>query len=119
MSKKIFVSYTTRDKYVTNSLLFAIESLLRPMGKCYIDILHNDSSNKQERVEQELKTSNLVLLVKSESAYSSIWVARELLLAKYHNIRVVDVQISSADSEQSIIQAVSCVIAESTDLACR
>lgn len=106
MNTKIFVSYTTRDKYITNNLLFAIETLLRPMAKCYIDILHNDSSNKQERVEEELRTSNLVLLVKSESTHNSTWVARELFLAKHYNIRVVDVQISSTDSEHSIITAV-------------
>ena len=56
---KIFVSYTTRDKDITSELLNTVFFKLRKIGKVYIDLIHNDSINKQQRVLNELDTSDL------------------------------------------------------------
>ena len=74
---KIFVSYTTRDKDITSELLNTVFFKLRKIGKVYIDLIHNDSINKQQRVLNELDTSDLVLLIKSEKNILSKWVRIE------------------------------------------
>lgn len=74
----IFVSYTTRDSHINHDSLLSIVEPISTLGKPFIDLLHNDSLDKQRRVEDELDNSNLFVLLKSESIKSSKWVEWEV-----------------------------------------
>jgi len=91
----IFVSYTTRDKYIDDNLLTAASEVIADYGSPYIDLLHNDSEDKQSHVELKLSQSDLLLLLSSDSIKNSKWVQWELKEAKKKGIPVIDVQTSS------------------------
>lgn len=88
---KIFVSYTMADGLVTVGSLKKLAYKLKCLGEIYIDILDNDSSEemKQERVEMELTSSDLVILVDSPKVMQSSWVEKELLLAKKKSLPII------------------------------
>ena len=88
---KIFVSYTTRDKDITSELLNTVFFKLRKIGKVYIDLIHNDSINKQQRVLNELDTSDLVLLIKSDKNILSKWVRIETERANKKLIPIIKI----------------------------
>jgi hypothetical protein len=47
---KIFVSYTTRDRNITIEFLLKLYNELSEFETVYIDLIHNDSENKQKGV---------------------------------------------------------------------
>ena len=59
----IFVSYTTKDSEVTLHRLNEISIKLRQIGYVYIDIIHNNSQDKQKRVFEELDNSDVIILI--------------------------------------------------------
>lgn len=75
---KYFVSYTTRDAEITRDLLFLFSKKLKDFGDVFIDIIDNNSTDKQARVIEELDCSDLIILVESKSTYESQWVALEI-----------------------------------------
>ena len=79
---KYFVSYTLRDKVVTKELLQRFSWKLRKYGDVFVDIIDNDSRDKQARVIFEIDNSNVMILVKSRNVYKSAWVSIELERAK-------------------------------------
>ncbi len=86
---KVFVSYTQKDNVITKEQLSAIYSFFSQNKiNSYIDCLVPDTT--QEKVENELKTSTLVLLVKTQNVYDSKWVNKELSLAKEYNIPIIE-----------------------------
>ncbi len=103
---KVFVSYTMRDCYVTTHFLECLESSICSYSSVYIDILHNNSELKQMRVENELISSNLIILLESESVHESTWVKRELNLANSNAIPIIQVQVRERPSIESIIDKV-------------
>ena len=88
---KIFVSYTTRDGKVTELFLRKLEKALTSHSLVYIDLIHNNSKNKQNRVIEELKKSDLLFLIKTEESNSSNWVNKELQLANKLNIPIIEI----------------------------
>lgn len=78
---KIFVSYTTKDKEISKSFLKQVLVALEQFGEVYIDMLSNDSIDKQLRVLEELERSDIIILIVSKNVYNSIWVKRELEIA--------------------------------------
>lgn len=104
---KIFVSYTTRDPIVTMSSLFPIVETLSLIGNPYVDLIHNDSANKQQRVEQELINSSMVLLLETESIATSPWVQWELNKAKCLGIPIKSIRIAEGmPSKKQLLNAV-------------
>lgn len=103
---RIFVSYTTRDKILTKELLSIMYERLSLNNYAYIDLLHNNSVNKQKRVFDELAKSEIILLITTDSINQSNWVNLELEFAKKKNIRIVRINISEvnkiADNSLSI-----------------
>lgn len=97
---KYFVSYTTKDNEVTKELLESIAKVLKQKGEVYIDLIDNDSINKQERVINELDNSDVFLLIETKSVYDSVWVQIELDRAKSHQI---DIQILSITDINDLI----------------
>lgn len=81
MNKKIFVSYTTRDGFITRAYLLNLEEKLRKNFDVFIDMIHNDSKNPQRRIISELASSDVVMLLKTCDSYKSPWVVFELNLA--------------------------------------
>lgn len=80
---RYFVSYTTKDKVITKELLTKFSYKLKENGEVYIDLIDNDSENKQERVLVELDKCDTFILIESKSIYNSNWVKIELDRAKY------------------------------------
>jgi predicted nucleic acid-binding protein len=79
---KVFVSYTTIDKEITVKFLQGINDFLKSQGNVFIDLIHNDSTDKQKRVFYELENSDIVVLVNSKNVYNSYWVSKELDFAE-------------------------------------
>lgn len=92
---KYFVSYTTRDKEVTADLLQSFAKELRKTGEVFIDMIDNDSADKQSRVISELDSSDILILIESESIYKSEWVGIELERAGLKKIPIRKVKIKS------------------------
>ncbi len=87
---KLFISYTMRDGYITPSVLRMVEKILKSEGhSVFIDYLNNDSEKKQERVINELKSCDQVILLMTPLVKKSQWVNRELICAQQHHIKVV------------------------------
>jgi len=91
-----------RDDYITSGLLSTIEKNIHKYWSCYIDILHNDSENKQERVEAELQKSKFIVLLDSESTSKSNWVQRELKLAVDNKIKIINISVDKMKTESEI-----------------
>lgn len=88
---KIFVSYTTRDCVITKDFLSSLEEKISDLGDIYIDMLHNDSNNKQERVKNELQEADIFLLLSTSSIKKSPWVAWEINKANSMNVHKITI----------------------------
>ncbi|MDO6682745.1 TIR domain-containing protein [Oceanobacter sp. 5_MG-2023] len=95
----IFVSYTTRDSYVDRNTLEMVSNVLSNYGPHYIDLLHNDASEKQRHVEKMLSHAQLMILINSRSIQKSEWVQWELNEAKKIGIPIITVQASMNPKE--------------------
>ena len=91
---KYFVSYTTRDKEITSDLLKQFSKELEKKGEVFIDLLHNDSIDKQSRVLKELDSSDVMILIETNSVYQSEWVVLEIEQA---NAIPIPIQIMNID----------------------
>jgi len=91
---KYFVSYTTRDKEVTKELLAVFSKQLEKSGNVFIDIIDNDSFDKQSRVIAELENSDLMILIETKSIYQSEWVLLEIEKAKSKQIPIRKISIN-------------------------
>ncbi len=86
----IFVSYTTRNNEVTTDSLVDFSNKINAYGKVFIDLLDNNSTDKQERIINELEKSDLLILIKSLSSLNSEWVKFELETANKLKIPVIE-----------------------------
>jgi len=100
----IFVSYTTRNNEVTITSLINFSNKINSFGKIFIDLIDNNSEDKQGRIIEELKATDLLILIKSKSTYNSEWVNFELQTAKQLKIPVIEFDIIKIDklSEEEI-----------------
>ena len=101
---KIFVSYTLKDGYLDTSILLQVKELYRNSDSCYIDILDNDSVDKQGRVEQELQSADVLLLIETPMVMESKWVRYELDVAKSRNILIIKSDINNIKKEISSLK---------------
>lgn len=85
---KHFVCYTTRDKEVNSELLHSFSNQLKRIGEVFIDMIDNDSEDKQSRVLSELDSSDVIVLIETSNIYNSEWVAIELNRAKEKGIPI-------------------------------
>lgn len=105
----IFVSYTTRDNNVDKKLLERVSEVVSLYGHCYIDLLHNSEKDKQRHVEFMLSKSNLLILIASNSIFTSKWVQWELDEAKRCRIPIIMVEAKSDMS--SILKNLKSILA--------
>lgn len=92
---KRFVCYTQRDPEITEDLLLAYKRQQLLNVDTFVDVLDNDSCNRQERVNAELYAADDVHLINSPSALDSFWVQYELRIARALGKPVKDVYPSS------------------------
>lgn len=85
---KIFLSYTKRDIFVSTRFLAEVARVLSPLGEIFVDCIHNDSKNPQDRVINELSHSSAVILLATPQIMESPWVRLELSYACRHNIPI-------------------------------
>lgn len=91
---KIFVSYTTKDNEITIDRLKTIAYKLKYIGHIYVDLIDNDSLNKQKRVLYELDNSDMVILILSNEIFNSNWVKIEIERAKNNNIPIIKLTVN-------------------------
>jgi len=91
---KLFISYTMRDVEISIEFLELLYKKMREIGFVFIDILHNDSQEKQARVIAELESSDYVFLIETPRVYSSQWVRYELERASNLNIPIISLPYS-------------------------
>ena len=96
---RLFVSYTLRDGYLDTSILLKVKELYQNCDSCYIDIIDNDSVDKQGRVEQELLSADTLLLIETPMVMQSKWVRYELDLAKKRNVVIIKSDINKIKRE--------------------
>ena len=99
----VFCSYTLRDGLVTIEKLRKLKELISKSADCYIDILDNDSIDKQERVVEELSKAQLVLVLMSPDLKKSAWVQEEYRIANEKNIPIVEININHINDIQEIL----------------
>lgn len=85
----IFVSYTTRDSEISLHRLNEVSIKLKQIGYVYVDIIDNNSQDKQKRVFYELDNSDVIVLIASNSVYNSKWVALEIERARKKKIPII------------------------------
>lgn len=90
MNTKIFISYTLQDGVLNIDFFRNLKSVVKDYCLSYIDILDNDSSDKQARVEQELLRSDYLILIKTLKIKKSEWVKKEILIAQENNIPIIE-----------------------------
>ena len=96
---RLFVSYTLKDGCLDTSVLLKVKELYRNFDSCYIDIIDNDSVDKQVRVEQELQSADVLLLIETPMVLQSQWVRYELEVAKKRNIVIIKNDINNIKRE--------------------
>ncbi len=92
---RIFVSYTTRDKYINLTRLRDVFSVMSQFGLVYIDLLHNDSQDRQRRVENELALSSTVVFLKTPAVSKSVWFMKETKLAVQQQKKCLEIDIDN------------------------
>lgn len=86
---KVFISYTLRDGIVRRTFLLNLEKYIKQWCKPFIDLLHNDSVDRQSRVYMELLNSDFLLLIKTNETFKSEWVRREISMANKMKIPII------------------------------
>ena len=99
----VFCSYTLRDGLVTIEKLRKLKELISQSAACYVDILDNDSIDKQERVVEELSKAQLVLVLMSPDLKKSAWVQEEYRIANEKNIPIVEININHINDIQRVL----------------
>ncbi len=100
--KKVFVSYTIRDYKVDKTSLKYLNGILRKNNFiCYIDLLHNNSINKQEKVYRELLSCDIFLIIRTNGYQQSEWTIQESKIAKDTKKKIVE--ITTNDNSHDII----------------
>lgn len=97
--KKIFVSYTTMSEEITVKKLEIIKRRLEEFSCPYIEILDKNSSKTQENVINELKSSDILLLLKTDRISESSWVKLEIDYAYEKKIPIISITPNSIINE--------------------
>ncbi|SNR83379.1 TIR domain-containing protein [Flavobacterium sp. ov086] len=92
---KYFVCYTIRDKEITFSLLQHYANFLKISGDVYIDLINNNSLDKQKRVFQELDQCDVLIIIETKNVYNSKWVELEINRALELKKEIVKISVKS------------------------
>jgi hypothetical protein len=86
---KIFVSYTLRDGILTATTLQEVEAIVAQLGDPYIDLLHNQSINRQAQVVAMLEQASALYACVTPGFLRSEWVQFELAMARMRGILIL------------------------------
>lgn len=87
---RVFVSYTHRDGFISDSFLECVESWLSDVCQPYIHRAKKTTDRlEQFRVVKALLRSHVVLVLDSPSIHKSPWVRLELALARLKMIPII------------------------------
>lgn len=86
--KHIFVSYTLNDGHLNKETLQRLRVNLIRNATCFVDVLDNDSEDKQARIIQELELADALILIETPMARKSKWVKIELQIALERSIPI-------------------------------
>ncbi|MGD1889770.1 MAG: TIR domain-containing protein [Cyclobacteriaceae bacterium] len=106
-----FVSYTLRDKELSEEFLKEALMYYRNFGDVFLDIITNDSSDKQKRVINELDNADKFILIETKSVYDSEWVKLEIERAiekgqAIEKIKLVDLKEIIEEAKKTVINIV-------------
>ena len=87
---KIFVSYTRLDNIVHMDFLIKLNNFLKTFSHPFIDLIHNNSLEKQMRIEKEISIADYLILLRTHSTFDSQWVQKELSIAKEMDIPILE-----------------------------
>ncbi|MBO5971056.1 MAG: toll/interleukin-1 receptor domain-containing protein [Clostridia bacterium] len=99
--KKIFFSYTFRDKTINKDFFLLLRRWSEEQGcSCYIDYLDNDYDKDgfQAKLVKELQDSNLFFVLDSEEYHFSEWARKELEEAKANKLEIVTILSAELES---------------------
>lgn len=86
---KIFISYTMKGGEINESYLKRINQRGATRGtKIFIDKLHNNDLNPQQRIEKEVKSSDVLILIQSNFVFKSDWVKKEIQIAREEGVPI-------------------------------
>ena len=102
---KVFISYTLQDSIIDRDLLSKVYEDISPQLDVFIDLINNDSSDKQNRVMSELRTSQYLCVLETPSTGQSVWVKKEVEEAINRHIPIYHVPLNtrSNDNEKNIV----------------
>ncbi len=100
---KVFISYTTRDSFISKHFLESIDQAVSEYAEPFIDILHNTANEKQEFVKKKLLSSDVILFISSTSTSLSPWVSWELEQAQIARIPIVEVPVDENGLSNSLL----------------
>ena len=95
---KVFLSYSIRNSSIKRENLAEVKQMLEAYYKStvYVDIIDNNySENPQLQVENELKSSQSMIIIDVKNAIKSIWVLKELEIAKTEGIKIYSIGLES------------------------
>lgn len=96
MKLRIFISYTSRDKGVSDDTLAKARSLFSDFSHVYVDRFACKSKwHPQLVILSKVFFSHLVVVIDSRSVYYSPWVLLELLVAKLTLTPIIRLSIES------------------------
>lgn len=101
---KIFVSYTTRDCFISKDYLESVDKVVSRYADSFIDLIHNKADKKQDFLKQELVRSDILLLISTVSISLSPWVAWELKQAKIMGIPIINIPIKEDELPNSLLE---------------
>jgi len=92
---------------VNDSLLSEIYTILVKTFDVFIDLLHNDSTDKQTRVLNELKSSQYVFVLKTPMIEESSWVGIEIAETKKMGIPLFFIDLKEGYSNDEKIKKIT------------
>ncbi len=86
---KIFISYTMKGGEIDESYLKSINQKVTAENvEIFIDKLHNNDLDPQQRIEKEVKNSDILILIESNFVFKSDWVKKEIQIAREEGIPI-------------------------------
>lgn len=93
--EKIFISYTLRDNNLTIEKLQALKRQMSLDCDSFVDIIDNDSKDRQARVERELHGCNKLIQISSPRLLESPWALHEFFEASTRKIPIDRIDVKS------------------------
>jgi hypothetical protein len=109
---RIFVSYSTRDGYLSGNRLTEVRRVVSRYGVPFIDALEGEAPDRQPRIERALVDAHLVVFLKTSSFDDSPWARREQRIALYNQKVSITISISSETKWTKVLLDIEIALAD-------